>query len=152
MHRTNTRQSTVSSKHPPVVYGVCRSVVHGGAAVLPVHHWRGTHPGRHLRGHAGHVCGYRGDVGPSTHLPWAYSSRWDASIRRPTALAGHGVHGAAQAGAAGVVGIWHPRVAGLPGVTWEGHRRTEILILPCNPQSSGNVSWLPAVFRNQVSV
>lgn len=126
-------------KHLPVVYGVCGSVVHGGAAILPVHAWRGTHPGRHLRRHSGHVCAHPRTVGPSTHLSRAYSSRWDASIWSPAALARHGVHGSAHAGTTGVVGIGHTCVAGLPGVTWEGRKWTEIWILAWYPQSSDSI-------------
>lgn len=117
---------SVAIKHPPVVYGVCGSMVHGGSAILPVHAWRGTHPRRHLRRHGAHVRGHPGAIGPSTHLPWAYSTRWHASVRSPAALTGHGVHGAAHPGAAGIVGIGHPCVAGLPGVTWKCHRWREV--------------------------
>lgn len=131
-----------SFKHPPVVYGVCRSVVHGGDAVLPVHAWRGTHPRGHLRRHAGHVCGHRRTVGTRTHLPGAYPARWDASIRSPAALTRHRVHGTAHAGTTGrVVGIRHPCVARLPGVTWKGHRRTDTVILACYTKTSDRVSF-----------
>ena len=109
-------------KHPPVVYGVSGSVMHRGAAVLPVHAWRGTHSSRHLRRHAAHVRAYSRTVRPSTHLPRAYSTRRHASIRSPAALTRHGVHGAAYTGTTGVVGVGHPCIAGLPGVTWKVHR------------------------------
>lgn len=100
--------------------------MHGGAAVLPVHAWRGTHPGRHLRRHGAHVSGHGGTVGPSSHLSWGYSARRHVSIWSPAALAGHGVHGAAHARTTGVVGVGHPCVAGLPGVTWKCQRWTNI--------------------------
>lgn len=141
-----------SLKHPPVVYGVCGSVVHGGAAVLPVHAGRGTHPRAHLRRHASHVWGHCRTVGPCTHLPRAYPAWWDASVRSPAALTRHGVYGTAHAGTTGrVVGIRHPCVARLPGVTWKGHRWTETVILACYTKSSDRVSIHWIVFINCVS-
>lgn len=104
--------------HPPVVYGVSGSMVHRGATILPVHARGRTHPRPHLRRHVAHIRTHPGTIGPRAHLTRAYSTRWHVPIRRPAPLAGHGVYGAAHAGATGIVGVGHPRVAWLPGVPW----------------------------------
>lgn len=109
--------TTCTCEHSPVVYGVCGSMVHGGAAIFSVHARRGTHSGPHLGRHTNHVGGHPGAIRPSAHLPLSYSSRWHVSVRSPAALTGHRVHGASHARAAGVVGIGHPCVAWLSWVT-----------------------------------
>lgn len=93
--------------------------MHGGPAFLPVHAWRGAHAGAHLRRHAAHVGGHARTVWPCTHLSGSYPAGRHGPIRGRARLTGYGVHGAAHAGDAGVVGVGHPRIAGLPGITWK---------------------------------